>query len=204
MENSALLGLSIDKYNKLASSALDNPLNLDIYKNTIDTLNTPKFSKVESKLPKSAAHLNLQLEMKEKENREREEMLQLNRVIGEMTQQSAMLLKDLSKVAAIFLERFDLRSEQSDIHIKKQIKIALYTLGVSALLSFATLIYTISSYNQNADDNLRKIQLYNINKELRELQRLEKEKNLQLENKILDMNKIQEDSLIIKPNKKPQ
>lgn len=84
---------------------------------------------------------------------ERKEALEINRITGEMTSRSAKLLQDLSQAASDFLQRFDERSEKADKATRRQLRIAVFSVAISALLAAIALAIAIASYFQDSNNN---------------------------------------------------
>jgi len=110
--------------------------------------------------------------------RERKEELEMTRLTGEMTAQSARLLQDLAQASSDFLLRFDQRSEKADKDTRWQLKIAVGSVVMSAILAMFALGIAIASYQQDDKNNLANDQWQ---KEEIELQKAKLEKRIQTE-----------------------
>lgn len=113
--------------------------------------------------------------------RERKEELEMIRLTGEMTAQSAKLLQDLAKASGDFLLRFDQRSEKADRDTRWQLNVAVVSVVVSAILAVFALGIAIASYQQGDKNNSANDQWQ---KKAIELQRAEREKQIQTEREV--------------------
>ncbi len=113
--------------------------------------------------------------------RERKEELEMSRLTGEMTAQSAKLLQDLTKAASDFLLRFDARSEKADKDTRHQLKIAVVSVVVSAVLAVFALGIGIASYVQDGGNNVANDKWQS---DVLKLQNAESEKRLQIEREL--------------------
>lgn len=88
---------------------------------------------------------------------DREEELELARITGKMTADSAKALKDLVDAATALMVRLDKRDMKSDHSTRRQIWIALITLAASVVLAIVAAVFAGLSFYQdranNADDN---------------------------------------------------
>lgn len=85
--------------------------------------------------------------------RERAEELEMVRLTGQMTAQSATTLRDLAEAATVLLERLDERDQKSDLDTRKQLRIAVGSVIVSAILALIALVYSGASYYQDKANN---------------------------------------------------
>ncbi len=85
--------------------------------------------------------------------RERAEELEMVRLTGQMTAQSAQTLKDLAEAATVLLEQMETRDKKTDEATHKQIKIAVWAVAVSAVLAVVSLFVSGFSYFQDKDNN---------------------------------------------------
>ncbi len=97
-------------------------------------------------LPIDANLTNLISDHHTKKEKERAEELEMIRLTGKMTAESAIILRDLAVVASTLLERLDERAMKSDKDTKSQFSIAFWTLIVTACISLVSLIFTILNY----------------------------------------------------------
>ena len=101
-------------------------------------------------------HLELSNHMAEHHarlGRERAEELEMVRLTGQMTAQSATTLRDLAEAATVLLERLDERDQKSDLETRKQLRIAVGSVIVSAILALIALVYSGASYYQDKANN---------------------------------------------------
>jgi hypothetical protein len=85
--------------------------------------------------------------------RERAEELEMVRLTGKMTAESAKTLQDLAEAATVLLERLDERDEKADKSTRAQIRIAVWSVGVSAVLALFALILSGFSYFQDRSNS---------------------------------------------------
>lgn len=83
---------------------------------------------------------------------ERAEEMALARLTGQMTAESAKTLKDLAEAATTLLEQFDERDRKTDQSTRKQITIAVWSVGISAVLALLALIVSGFAYLQDRDN----------------------------------------------------
>lgn len=81
--------------------------------------------------------------------RERSEELEMVRLTGKMTAESAKTLKDLAEAATTLMEQFDERERKTDQSTRKQITIAVWSVGISAVLALLALIVSVFAYVQD-------------------------------------------------------
>lgn len=86
--------------------------------------------------------------------RERAEELEMVRLTGKMTAESAKTLKDLAEAASALMEQFDERDRKADKSTRKQITIAVWSVGVSAVLALLALILSGLAYVQDRNNGL--------------------------------------------------
>ena len=86
--------------------------------------------------------------------RERAEELEMVRLTGKMTSESARTLKDLAEAATTLMEQFDERDRKADKSTHKQITIAVWSVGVSAVLALLALIVSGFAYLQDRNNSL--------------------------------------------------
>ena len=85
--------------------------------------------------------------------RERSEELEMVRLTGQMTAESAKTLKDLAEAATTLLEQMDERDRRTDQSTRKQITIAVWSVGISAVLALFALIVSSFAYVQDRDSS---------------------------------------------------
>lgn len=83
---------------------------------------------------------------------ERAEEMALARLTGQMTAESAKTLKDLAEAATTLMEQFDERDRKTDKSTRKQITIAVWSVGISAVLALLALIVSGFAYLQDRDN----------------------------------------------------
>lgn len=83
--------------------------------------------------------------------RERSEKMEMVRLTGRMTAESAKTLKELAEAATMLMEQFDERDRRTDKSTRKQINIAVYSVVISAILALFSLIFSVLSYLQDRD-----------------------------------------------------
>lgn len=80
---------------------------------------------------------------------ERAEEMALARLTGQMTAESAKTLKDLAEAATTLMEQFDERDRKTDKSARKQITIAVWSVGITAVLALLALIVSGFAYLQD-------------------------------------------------------
>ena len=85
---------------------------------------------------------------------ERAEEMTLARLTGQMTAESAKTLKDLAEAATTLMEQFDERDRKTDKSTRKQITIAVWSVGISALLALLALIVSGFAYVQDRHNSI--------------------------------------------------
>ena len=78
----------------------------------------------------------------------------LARLTGQMTAESAKTLKDLAEAATTLMEQFDERDRKTDKSTRKQITIAVWSVGISAVLALLALIVSGFAYLQDRDNGV--------------------------------------------------
>lgn len=84
---------------------------------------------------------------------ERAEEMALARLTGQMTAESAKTLKDLAEAATTLMEQFDERDRKTDKSARKQITIAVWSVGITAVLALLALIVSGFAYLQDRDNS---------------------------------------------------
>ena len=85
--------------------------------------------------------------------KERAEEMELTRLTGQMTAESAKTLKDLAEAATTLMEQMDERDRRTDQSTRKQITIAVWSVGISAVLALFALIVSGFAYVQDRDSS---------------------------------------------------
>lgn len=101
----------------------------------------------------SMDHLHAMNEHFSRQARERAEELEMVRLTGKMTAESAQTLKDLAEAATVLLEQMDARDKKADKSTRKQITIAVWSVAISAALALLSLIVSGLAYYQDKDNN---------------------------------------------------
>lgn len=81
--------------------------------------------------------------------RERAEDREMIRLTGQMSAQSAKTLQELAGAASTMLEKLDQRDEDDKRTTRTQLRIAVWSVGISALFSILALIVSIMAYYQD-------------------------------------------------------
>lgn len=103
--------------------------------------------------PQSMDHFHAMNEQFARQARERAEELEMVRLTGKMTAESAKTLKDLAEAATVLLEQLDERDKKADKSTRKQITIAVWSVGISAVLALLALIVSGFAYYQDKNSN---------------------------------------------------
>jgi hypothetical protein len=98
-------------------------------------------------------HLHAIQEHAARQARERAEELEMVRLTGKMTAESAQTLKDLAEAATVLLEQMDERDKKADKSTRKQVTIAVWSVAISAALALLALIVSGLAYYQDKDNN---------------------------------------------------
>ena len=85
--------------------------------------------------------------------KERAEEMELTRLTGQMTAESAKTLKDLAEAATTLMEQMDERDRRTDQSTRTQITIAVWSVGISAVLALFALIVSGFAYVQDRDSS---------------------------------------------------
>ncbi len=83
---------------------------------------------------------------------ERAEEMEMTRLTGKMTAESTKTLKDLAEAATTLMEQMDERDRRTDQSTRKQITIAVWSVGISAVLALFALIVSGLAYFQDRDN----------------------------------------------------
>ena len=114
---------------------------------------TKSAAPVEMRAP-STDHFHTMNEQFARQARERAEELEMVRLTGKMTAESAKTLKDLAEAATILLEQLDERDKRAGKSTRKQITIAVWSVGISAVLALFALIVSGLAYFQDKSNNV--------------------------------------------------
>jgi len=109
---------------------------------------TKSATPVEIRAP-SMDHFHAMNEQFARQARERAEELEMVRLTGKMTAESAKTLKDLAEAATVLLEQLDSRDKKADESTRKQIAIAVWSVGVSAVIAVVALVVSAAAYIQD-------------------------------------------------------
>ncbi|MGE8587788.1 MAG: hypothetical protein ACN6OD_00095 [Alcaligenes sp.] len=135
-KSTSALGSTLSEYEQLTKFAKPAPLE-------IQPIRTDHFDA-----------LNRQMAEQARERaEERAEEMALARLTGQMTAESAKTLKDLAEAATTLMEQFDERDRKSDKSTSKQITIAVWSVGISAVLALLALIVSGFAYVQGRDNS---------------------------------------------------
>jgi hypothetical protein len=85
--------------------------------------------------------------------RERAEELEMVRLTGKMTAESAKTLKALAEAATILLEQLNERDKKADKSTRNQITVAVWSVGISAFLASIALAVSSFAYYQDKTNN---------------------------------------------------
>lgn len=133
-KSTSALGSTLSAYEQLTKFAKPSPLE-------IQPIRTDHFDA-----------LNRQMAEQARERaEERAEEMALARLTGQMTAESAKTLKDLAEAATTLMEQFDERDRKTDKSTRKQITIAVWSVGISAVLA---LIVSGFAYLQDRDNGV--------------------------------------------------
>jgi len=129
-KSSSSLGSTLSDFHKLTSSAAPTELHV------------PRIDQFHS-LQEHAA----------RQARERAEELEMVRLTGKMTAESAQTLKDLAEAATVLLEQMDARDKKADKSTRKQVTIAVWSVAISAALALIAVVVSGLAYYQDKDNN---------------------------------------------------
>ena len=85
--------------------------------------------------------------------KDRAEEMELTRLTGQMTAESAKTLKDLAEAATILMEQLDERDRRNDRSTRTQIRIALWSVASSAVLALVAALFAGFSFFQDRESN---------------------------------------------------
>ncbi len=135
-KSTSALGSTLSAYDELTKFAKPAPLE-------IHPIQTDHFSRVNELLAEQARE----------RAEERAEEMELTRLTGQMTAESAKTLKDLTEAATTLMEQMDERDRRTDQSTRKQITIAVWSVGISAVLALFALIVSGFAYVQDRDSS---------------------------------------------------
>ena len=131
-KSTSALGSTLSAYEELTKFAKPAPLE-------IQPIRTDHFDA-----------LNRQIAQQARERaEERAEEMEMTRLTGKMTAESAQTLKDLAEAATTLMEQMDERDRRADQSTRKQITIAVWSVGISAVLALFALIVSGFAYVQD-------------------------------------------------------
>ena len=134
-KSTSALGSTLSAYEELTKFTKPAPLE-------IHPIQTDHFSRVNDLLAEQARE----------RAKERAEEMELTRLTGQMTAESAKTLKDLAEAATTLMEQMDERDRRTDQSTRKQITIAVWSVGISAVLALFALIVSGLAYFQDRDN----------------------------------------------------
>ena len=135
-KSTSALGSTLSAYEELTKFAKPAPLE-------IQPIRTDHFDA-----------LNRQIAQQARERaEERAEEMEMTRLTGKMTAESAQTLKDLAEAATTLMEQMDERDRRADQSTRKQITIAVWSVGISAVLALFALIVSGFAYVQDRDSS---------------------------------------------------
>ena len=135
-KSTSALGSTLSAFEKLTKPSRESTLE-------IHPIHTDHFSRVN----------NLMAEQARERAEERAEEMELTRLTGQMTAESAKALKDLVDAATTMMEQMEARDQKTDQSTRTQIKIALWSVASSAVLALVAAILAGFSYFQDRDNN---------------------------------------------------
>ncbi|HBO2913631.1 hypothetical protein [Pseudomonas aeruginosa] len=135
-KSTSALGSTLSAYDELTKFVKPVPLE-------IHPIQTDRFSRVNDLLAEQARE----------RAEERAEEMELTRLTGQMTAESAKTLKDLAEAATTLMEQMDERDRRTDQSTRKQITIAVWSVGISAVLALFALIVSGFAYVQDRESS---------------------------------------------------
>lgn len=135
-KSTSALGSTLSAYEELTKFTKPTPLE-------VHPIQTDHFSRVNDILAEQARE----------RAKERAEEMEMTRLTGQMTAESAKTLKDLAEAATTLMEQMDERDRRTDQSTRKQITIAVWSVGISAVLALFALIVAGFAYFQDQDNN---------------------------------------------------
>ena len=135
-KSTSALGATLSTYEELTKFAKPAPLE-------IQPIRIDRFDAVNDLMARQARE----------RAEERAEELELTRLTGQMTAESAKTLKDLAEAATTLMEQLDERDRKADKSTRKQITVAVWSVGISAVLALLALIVSGFAYIQDRDNS---------------------------------------------------
>lgn len=135
-KSTSALGSTLNAYDELTKFAKSSPPE-------IQPIRTDHFDALNRRM----------LEQARERAEERAEEMALARLTGQMTAESAKTLKDLAEAATTLMEQFDERDRKTDKSTRKQITIAVWSVGITAVLALLALIVSGFSYLQDRNNS---------------------------------------------------
>ena len=135
-KSTSTLGTTMSAYEELTKFAKPTPLE-------VHPVQTDHIGRVN----------NILVQQARERAEERAEEMEMTRLTGQMTAESAKTLKDLAEAATTLMEQMDARDRRTDQSTRKQITIAVWSVGISAVLALFALIVSGFAYFQDRDNN---------------------------------------------------
>ena len=135
-KSTSALGSTLSAYDEFTKLAKPTPLEFH-------PIQTDHFSRVNDLLAEQARE----------RAKERDEEMELTRLTGKMTAESAKTLKDLAEAATTLMVQMDERDQKTEKSTRTQIKIALWSVASSAVLALVAAILSGFSFFQDRDNN---------------------------------------------------
>lgn len=135
-KSTSVLGSTLSAYEELTKFAKPAPLE-------IQPIRTDHFDALNRQMAQQA----------HERAKERAEEMELTRLTGQMTAESAKTLKDLAEAATTLMEQMDERDRRTDQSTRTQITIAVWSVGISAVLALFALIVSGFAYVQDRDSS---------------------------------------------------
>ncbi|AYK25099.1 hypothetical protein APB68_24885 [Pseudomonas aeruginosa] len=135
-KSTSALGSTLNAYDELTKFAKSSPPE-------IQPIRTDHFDALNRRM----------LEQARERAEERAEEMALARLTGQMTAESAKTLKDLAEAATTLMEQFDERDRKTDKSTRKQITIAVWSVGITAVLALLALIVSGFAYLQDRNNS---------------------------------------------------
>jgi hypothetical protein len=101
---------------------------------------------------------------------DRAQELEMVKITAEMTSKSAITLKNLADASVTLLEQMEQRDRKTDEFTKRQLSIAVWSVGISAALALVSLLFSIyishqDNLSQNDEDRWRQLLLEAVQKD---------------------------------------
>lgn len=148
-----VLGSSRDLFDQVRKSSLALGSTLSAYEE-LTKLAKPAPLEIQPMLTDHFEALNRRMVQQARERaEERAEEMELTRLTGQMTAESAKTLRDLAEAATTLMEQMDERDRRTDQSTRKQITIAVWSVGISAVLALFALTVSVFAYFQDRYNN---------------------------------------------------